>query len=31
MKSGSEIEMDGYNSADEAYAGHLKICKKYSL
>jgi hypothetical protein len=26
----SEIDMEGYNTPEEAYVGHLKMCKKYS-
>lgn len=29
-KSWEEIESEGYNSGEEAYKGHLKLCKKYS-
>ena len=31
MISGDNIDMDSYNDADSAYAGHLKICKKWSI
>lgn len=30
MVSGVEIDFDGYNSANDAYKGHLKMCKKWS-
>lgn len=30
IKSGAEIDMDGYKDADSAYKGHLKLCNKYS-
>lgn len=26
-----EIDMKGYNSAEDAYEGHLKLCEKWSL
>jgi hypothetical protein len=29
MVSGSEIDSDGYNKPEDAYAGHLKLCNKY--
>lgn len=25
-----EVDMNGYNSAEDAYNGHLKMCKKWS-
>jgi len=30
IKSGAEIDMDGYKDADSAYKGHLELCNKYS-
>lgn len=30
IKSGEDIDFDGYNSAEEAYKGHLSMCKKYA-
>ena len=30
MMSG-EKDMEGYNTADDAYLGHLKMCKKWAL
>lgn len=29
MTSG-ELDMEGYNTATDAYAGHMKLCKKWS-
>lgn len=26
-----EVDMEGYNSAEDAYEGHLKLCKKWSM
>jgi len=26
-----EVDFDGYNSANDAYKGHLKMCKKWSI
>jgi hypothetical protein len=26
-----EVDMNGYNKAEDAYAGHLKLCKKWSF
>lgn len=30
MKSASDIDFDGYNTADEAKKGHYKLCLKWS-
>lgn len=30
MADCSEVEYSGYNSADEAYAGHMSLCEKWS-
>lgn len=30
MESGSDVDMDGYNTPEEAFQGHLKMCKKWS-
>jgi len=27
----SEIDFDGYNKPEDAYKGHLKMCKKWSI
>lgn len=29
LKDTDKIDFEGYNTADEAYQGHLKMCKKY--
>ena len=28
--TGSELDFEGYNTAEDAYKGHLKLCKKWS-
>ena len=28
--SGDNVDFEGYNSAEEAYKGHLKLCNKYA-
>lgn len=30
MANGSELDMCGYNKPEDAYAGHMKLCKKWS-
>lgn len=30
MQTPSDLEMQGYNSAEDAYRGHMKICNKYA-
>ncbi len=30
MESGSDIDMDGYNTATDAYQGHLAMCRKWA-
>lgn len=30
MLSGTEVDMDGYKTAADAFEGHLKLCKKWS-
>ena len=29
-ESGSEVDFKGYKNSQDAYAGHLKLCKKWS-
>ena len=29
--SGSEIDFEGYNKPEDAFTGHMKLCKKWSL
>lgn len=30
MDSGSNVDFDGYNEPEEAFAGHMKMCNKWS-
>ena len=30
MKNAEEIDFDGYNTAEDAFKGHYKMCKKWS-
>ena len=30
MKAGNELDFEGYNDADSAYLGHMKMCVKWS-
>lgn len=30
MQTPTDLEMNGYNSAEDAYKGHLKMCRKWS-